>query len=242
MGDQTENKTVVNIPEADLSPQILSPKNLRKTIEHSPQERLSEIEREFSEGFKFIEKYKKSVTFYGSARFLESDEHYIQARALSNQISKELGYAIVTGGGPGIMEAANRGAFDAGGISLGLNIELPREQVRNPYLTDYMDFYYFFVRKVILAFSAEAYVFFPGGFGTLDEFFEIITLVQTNKIQNVPVILVGSDFWRPLQDFIQKNLLEEHSSIDKADLALYTITDSVEEIMEIVKKAPLRKE
>jgi uncharacterized protein (TIGR00730 family) len=153
----------------------------------------------------------------------------------------KLGYAVVTGGGPGIMEAANRGAKDAGGRSVGLNIKLPREQIINKFVTDSMNFFYFFARKTAMSFAAEAYVFFPGGFGTLDEFFEIITLIQTHKIGRAPVILVGSDFWGPLDQYIRKQMLEVHGAIAKADLNLYKISDDHDEIINLIKSAPIRR-
>jgi len=147
----------------------------------------------------------------------------------------------VTGGGPGIMEAANRGANDAGGPSLGLNIELPAEQVINPYVTESSSFKYFFARKTALSFAAEAYIFYPGGFGTLDEFFEIVTLIQTKKIHRIPVILVGSDFWEPLHSFISDVLRLKHGTISKSDIDLYRITDDHTEIIKLIEKAPTRK-
>jgi len=228
---------IINVPEVEL-PQIPLTK---KEISHASKTRISRISREFSRGFKFIKHYPKSVSFFGSARFNEENEHYKKARSIAEKLSK-LGYAVVTGGGPGIMQAGNHGAYDAGGESVGLNIRLPHEQVENPYVKDSIDFYYFFSRKVALSFSAEAYLYFPGGFGTLDEFFEILTLVQTHKIPKVPIILVGSSFWNPLNNFIQKRLLEEHSAISPEDMDLYKIVDSEEEIVEMIKKAPLREE
>ncbi len=196
------------------------------------------IDREFTEAFEFISKFEKSVTFFGSARFKENDEHYKKARALAKRIATELDYAILTGGGGGIMEAGNRGAFEAGKTSVGLNIYL---QNLNSYTTHSMRFYYFFIRKVALSFSAETYLFFPGGFGTLDEFFEIVTLIQTKKIHKVPIILVGRDFWSPLKDLIKKVLYEEHQTIDKDDMDLYTITDNEDEIIELIRQTPVRR-
>ena len=137
------------------------------------------------------------------------------------------------------MEAANHGAFDAGGPSLGLTIELSHKQVQNQYLNKKVDFYYFFSRKVCLAFSAEAYIFFPGGFGTLDEFFEIVTLVQTGKVERVPIILVGSDFWQPL-DSLMRNELLGRGAIEPSDLDIYTISDDEGKIVDIIKNAPVR--
>ena len=142
------------------------------------------------------------------------------------------------------MEAANRGAIDSNKKehSLGICIKLPNEQITNPYITDSINFKFFFTRKVILTFSAEAYIYFPGGFGTLDEFFEIVTLIQTNKIERVPIVLVGNEYWKPLDEFIKKMLCDKYSTINKEDMDLYTITEDEDEILEIVKKAPLRRE
>jgi uncharacterized protein (TIGR00730 family) len=137
------------------------------------------------------------------------------------------------------MEAANLGGYEAGGNSVGLTIELPKEQTTNDYLTDSVAFHYFFSRKVCLAFSAEAYIFFPGGFGTLDEFTEILTLVQTGKIPKAPLILVGRDYWKPLEEFFRNTLLQK-GAIEEKDLDLYTVTDSQDEIIQIVKEAPIR--
>jgi uncharacterized protein (TIGR00730 family) len=201
--------------------------------------RVSLIAQEFRSGFEFVKNYPRSVTFFGSARTKETDEFYKKARGLAARIVNELHYSVMTGGGPGIMEAANRGAFEAGGNSLGLTIELPREQATNQYLTDSEDFHYFFSRKVCLSFSAEAYIFFPGGFGTLDEFLEILTLIQTGKIPKAPMILIGASFWNPLEKFF-KEVLVENKSIEEKDISLYTITDDENEILQIIKSAPVR--
>lgn len=203
------------------------------------EERVDKISDEFKEGFKFIENSPHSVTFFGSARLPEDDKYYIKARHLAGKISEELGYAVLSGGGPGIMEAANRGAFENRGESLGLTIDLPMEQRTNQYVTREMDFYYFFSRKVCLSFAAEAYVFFPGGFGTMDEFFEILTLVQTNKIEKVPIFLVGKDFWGQMHDFIINNLIR-HKVISPEDIDLYKLTDDEDEIIEAIRNAPVR--
>ena len=210
-----------------------------KDIEKALNKRVADIGNEFRDGFNFIKKHNRTVTFFGSARTGENDGDYIQARSLGSRIVKELDYAVVTGGAIGIMEAGNRGAFEAGGDSLGLNIELPNEQNFNEYLTDHMEFHYFFSRKVCLSFSAETYVFFPGGFGTLDELFEILTLVQTGKIEKVPIVLVGSYYWNNLDSFIKENLLK-NGKIDPEDINLYTITDNEEEVIDIIKNAPIR--
>lgn len=213
-----------------------------RELRSSANHRLSTIQTEFKKMFNFLNDHRRSVSFFGSSRTIESDKYYIQARKLSQRIVRELKYAVVTGGGPGIMEAANRGAYEAGGQSIGMNIVLPEGQKSNPYTTAHMTFYYFFVRKVALTFSAEAYLFFPGGYGTLDEFFELINLLQSKKIQHVPLILVGSDYWKDLDLFIKTQLLARHKTISPQDASLYTITDSEDEIIDIIRKSPLRRE
>ena len=208
-------------------------------IKKEIDEHITEISREFKQGFEFLEKYPKSVTIFGSARFTEDSEHYVAAHKLAKRIVEETGYAVVTGGGPGIMESANKGAFDAKGQSIGLNIILPHEQKINPNVTDSIHFNYFFVRKPIMNFSAEVYIFFPGGFGTFDELFGVLTLIQTGKIPKVPVILVGKDYWIPVKELIRDQMLTKHHTINKEDLDLMTITDSVDTIVKIIKKAPV---
>jgi len=203
------------------------------------KKRVALIAKEFTNGFEFVKNYPRSVTFFGSARTKEGDPYYEKARALASRIVKELHYSVMTGGGPGIMEAANRGAFESDGNSLGLTIDLPHEQLDNQYLTDKEDFHYFFSRKVCLSFSAEAYVYFPGGFGTLDEFLEILTLIQTNKIPKAPIILVGVSFWNPVEQLF-RDILIKNKTISEEDLSLYTITDDEDEMMEIIKAAPIR--
>lgn len=212
----------------------------RAELHNATQERVYEISREFTQGFKFLENYPRSVTFFGSARFTEDHPEYIRARSIANKIVKELNYSVVTGGGPGIMEAGNRGAKEAGGNSIGLTIRLPKEQVMNKYMTSHVDFYYFFSRKVCLNYSAEAFLFFPGGFGTLDEFFEVITLLQTKKVPQVPVILVGSEYWNNVKKFLKETLIVE-KTIDEADFDIFTIVDNEDEIIEILKNAPVRE-
>ncbi|KND48911.1 MAG: hypothetical protein AB200_00590 [Parcubacteria bacterium C7867-005] len=210
-----------------------------KEVQEVALDRVSEITKEFVEGFRFLEDNPKSVTFFGSNQFKEDNPYYQSARTLAGRIAKELNYAVASGGGPGIMEAANRGAFEVGGTSLGVTIKLPSEQTINKYITKQVDHYYFFVRKVMLSFSAEAFVFFPGGFGTLDEFFEIMTLIQTKKIEGVPIICVGGDYWRNVENFLKETLLSRET-ISEPDLSLYTITDDHDEILEIIRKVPVR--
>ncbi len=211
----------------------------REEIHSFTRERVSEISREFTAGFEFLENYPQSVTFFGSTTTRESDPYYKDARALSARIVKEFGYSIITGGGPGIMEAANRGAYDASGNSLGLTINLPLGQRTNKYIQKEINFYYFFVRKVCLAFSAEAFIFYPGGFGTLDEFYELITLIQTRKIKGVPLICVGSEYWNKLKDFMKEKMLNR-GAVALSDLELFAITDNHDIIMEIIRKVPVR--
>ena len=217
------------------------PLTLQK-VEEAIKKRMVVINGEFESGFELIKKYPRSVTFFGSSRFTEDNEYFKQAAELSARIVKELNYAVVSGGGPGIMEAANKGAYEAGGNSLGLIIKLPEEFPANKYLTDFREFSFFFSRKVILSFSAETYLFFPGGFGTMDELFEIVTLVQTKKIPRVPIILVGKKHWNKVDGFIRETLFADINSIDEEDMDIYKILDSGDEIIEIIKKAPLRKE
>jgi len=208
----------------------------RKKMHELARKRVSAISREFTEGFEFLEDYPKSVTFFGANQFREDNPYYKSACALALRVVKELGYSIFSGGGPGIMEAANRGAYEAGGNSLGLLIKLPEGQVINKYITKSFASYYFFVRKVLLSFSAEAFIFFPGGFGTLDEFFEILTLVQTKKIAGVPIICVGSEYWNGLRGFMEREILTR-GAIEPLDLDLFHVADDHTEIIEIIKKA-----
>ncbi|MFI5271945.1 MAG: TIGR00730 family Rossman fold protein [Ktedonobacterales bacterium] len=204
--------------------------------EHNPTWRIFRIMSEFVEGFSFLAQIQRSVTIFGSARFPESNPYYQQARQLGWRLAQQ-GYTVVTGGGPGIMQAANQGAFEAHGTSVGLNIQLPHEQRVNPYVTRSMSLHYFFSRKVMLDFSAEAYVFFPGGYGTLDEFFELLTLVQTNKVdRQAPVVMVGSDYWAPLAGWLREVLLERVHTIAPEDLAIWTLTDDIDEVMRLIAR------
>jgi uncharacterized protein (TIGR00730 family) len=197
------------------------------------------INHEFKEGFAFIQKFPRSVTVFGSSMLKQDSETYKQAEIVASKISSELNYAVITGGGPGIMEAANKGAREAGGRSEGLTVSLPHERKVNGYTTGSTRFSYFFVRKTILTFAAEAYIFFPGGFGTFDELFSILTLIQTGKIPKVPIILFGSKFWDNLKAFIKKSMLEDYKTIDPENLNLFEITDSPDRVVEIIKTAPV---
>jgi len=200
---------------------------------------LEHINAEFRDGFEFIKKYPKSVTFFGSAMAKPDSQGYKQAMELASLVATRLKYAVITGGGPGIMEATNKGAYDAGGTSIGLNVSLPHERSTNPYVTHSIKFSYFFTRKTMLTFAAEAFVFFPGGFGTMDELFSILTLIQTGKIPHVPIILLGSEYWNAFKDFVSAYMGEKFKTIEKKDLELFEITDSVERALEIIEQAPL---
>lgn len=199
------------------------------------EERVDRIEKEFRAGFEIINRFNYTVTVFGSARFIEDNPYYKKAREVSGMLAEE-SFTVVTGGGGGIMEAANRGAYEAGGHSVGFNIKLPHEQRLNAYTTESMPFRYFFARKVIMVYAASALICFPGGFGTLDELFEVITLIQTGKMPPVPVILVGVDFWSPLDQFIKDKMLHGLGTISHGDEELYTITDNVAKIKDIVEK------
>ncbi len=208
-------------------------------ISEAAKKRVALITNEFTNGFEFIKNYPRSVTLFGSARIKESDHYYQKAKNLAHKIVSELHYSVITGGGGGIMEAANRGAYEAGGNSIGLTIELPHEQQTNEYITDKIGFHYFFSRKVCLAFSAEAFIFFPGGFGTIDEFTEIFTLMQTNKIPQAPIILFGEEYWEKL-DHVFREIMMSRGLVDEKELSYYTITDNLEQIIEIIRNAPVR--
>ncbi len=210
----------------------------KQELHDTAVERVHLIAQEFTAGFNFLRDYPKSVTFFGGSRFPETSMYYQKARTLAGRIAKELKYSIFTGGGPGIMEAANRGALEAGGQSLGFTIELNPPQIQNKYMTKHLGFYYFFSRKVCMAFSAEAYIFFPGGLGTLNEFFEITTLIQTGKIEKMPVILFGSEFWNTLDEYMKKELLSR-DTITAPDLQLYSITDDMDRVLETIRVAPV---
>lgn len=190
--------------------------------------RIFKIMAEFIEGFDIIRHHSRAVTFFGGTRTPLEDAMYAEAEALAGRLAKK-GFSVVTGGSSGIMQAANKGAFEAGGASVGLNVNLSQVQEYNPYLTEKFGFDHFFVRKVMLTYASEVYVYFPGGFGTLDEFFEIVTLVQSKKIRKVPIILFGRPYWEPLLAFIEKELFQERAAIDEDDMKLYTLVDSVDE-------------
>jgi uncharacterized protein (TIGR00730 family) len=197
--------------------------------------RMFRIIAEFVEGFDTLSALRDpAVTIYGSARVPEDHPDYQKAREIARKLA-EHGYGIVTGGGPGIMEAANRGASDVGGLSIGLNIDLPHEQEGNPYVNLPLDFRYFFVRKVMFMKYSMAFVCMPGGFGSMDELFESLTLIQTRKIKPFPIILVGSSFWSGLVDWIKEQLLGT-GKIAEEDLLLFEVFDEVDDIVTYIRK------
>jgi len=199
--------------------------------------KIFKIMAEFIEGFEFISEIKKkSVTVFGAARFSEDNLEYQKARKLGELLSKK-GYSVVSGGGPGIMEAANRGAFEAGGESIGITVQLPKEQETNKFVNKSIEFYYFFTRKMMMSFASSVYIFFPGGYGTLDEFFEMVMLVQTKKLSRpVIIIAVGKDYWQPLFDWFKSELYEKRGTISEEDLSLFKLVDTVEEAVDYIIK------
>lgn len=205
-------------------------------FEGNPSWRIFRIMAEFIDGFEFLSKLKRSVTFFGSARLPAESEHYKVAEHLAGMLADK-GFTIVTGGGGGIMEAANRGAALANGQSIGLNIQLPMEQRTNAFVKRAIGFHYFFTRKVMLSAASDAYIFFPGGLGTLDEFFEIITLIQTGKMEHIPVVAIGKDYWEPLFAWLRKETLELHQLVSPEDFSIWRLVDSAEEAFDIIKDA-----
>jgi uncharacterized protein (TIGR00730 family) len=203
----------------------------KREIDRS-SDHLRSSDEEFEAAFKILKKYPKRVTFFGSARLTPHYKSYQWARELAADLSDD-GFAILTGGGGGIMEAGNRGAIEDKHVSIGFNITLPHEQHINKYTSDHLTFDYFFTRKVMMTFYSHGFVCFPGGFGTLDEAFEIITLIQTGKMPKVPIVLIGKKFWKPLDKFIRKHMLKQ-GLISHGDQRLYVITDDLRYARKII--------
>ena len=180
-------------------------------------------------GFLFVSNYSKAISFFGSARESVPESYYADTEELAARMSKR-GFTIITGGSGGIMRAANRGAWKVNGNSVGVNIRIPNEANRNPFLTASKQFQYFFLRKTILSCASEIYIFFPGGFGTLDELFEMLTMLQTGHSEKVPVILYGKEFWGPLMEYIEKVLRDQFKTISQSDVNLIMLLDSVDEV------------
>jgi uncharacterized protein (TIGR00730 family) len=219
----------------DLKSRLLEEKQyVLEGLQAKESWRLFRILAEFVEGFEVLPRVYPGVTIFGSARTKPDDPDYQKAEKLAELLVRA-GFSVITGGGPGIMEAANKGARNAGGYSVGLNIRLPMEQEPNPYANIKLEFRYFFVRKVMLAKYSVAFVFFPGGFGTMDEMFEIITLVQTRKIRPVPIVLVDKQFWKPLVNWFTKTLIPENK-ISPQDLEIFKVLDEPEEIVNHIKE------
>jgi uncharacterized protein (TIGR00730 family) len=206
---------------------------IRRRLIDAAEGRLVGVVEEFEHVFEMLGKYNRTVTIFGSARKPQDSAVTESAYDVSAELAKA-GYSVVTGGGLGVMEAANRGAYDVGGDSIGLNIKLPFEQTLNSYTTDNFEFKHFFGRKVSMTLDSSAFVYFPGGFGTYDELFEILVLIQTKKIPAAPIILVGSDFWKPMDDLIKSVMLKKYETISKEDLALYHIVDDKKEVLKII--------
>ncbi len=201
--------------------------------------RVLRIQGEFVYGFDALSGVGPCISIFGSARTRPENKYYKAATKTATLLTKN-GLGVITGGGPGIMEAANKGAFEAGGLSIGCNIELPIEQEPNPYQNISLEFHYFFVRKMIFVKYSVGYIIFPGGFGTLDELFEALTLAQTGKIEHFPIALYGSSYWKDLYDWINKSLVKKNATIDPEDRKLYKIVDepheAVEYVVNLIKK------
>ena len=208
-------------------------------VQRTEAQRLERIERELAAGFEALAGIAFGVSFFGSARVAPEHPDYALARATARRLG-EAGFAVITGGGPGIMEAANRGAQEAGATSVGLNIDLPFEQGANAFQDISLRFHYFFTRKVMFVRYASAFVVFPGGFGTLDELFEALLLIQTGKVRHFPVVLVGVTFWAGLVDWLRERLAA-NALIAPADLELFTTTDDPDEVVGVVKRGAERQ-
>ncbi|GAB6072059.1 TIGR00730 family Rossman fold protein [Venenivibrio stagnispumantis] len=201
--------------------------------------RLFRIIGDFIDGFDIMPDYQPSVTIFGSARVDENDQYYQAAREVAFKLAKK-GFSIVTGGGPGIMEAGNRGAYEAGGNSIGLNIALPTEQIPNKYANVILNFHYFFARKMMLVKYASAFILFPGGYGTLDELTETLVLIQTKKLKPFPVILYGKEYWEGLYNWLKDKVVKD-GYIDEKDLNLFRIMDDIDEIVEYIEESYIKK-
>jgi uncharacterized protein (TIGR00730 family) len=231
-----DNKLPTEDEQLLESPAPLRPEQL---FFKSDSWRVLRIMGEFVWGFDHLSDVSDGVTIFGSARTPRTDPHYVKAVQTAMLLGRA-GIPVITGGGPGIMEAANRGAYEAGGLSIGCNIELPFEQGSNAYLTRSLNFKFFFVRKTMFAKYATAFIVFPGGYGTLDELFEALTLIQTGKVRHFPVILFGSAYWAGLVDWLTRTVAEERK-INPTDLRLFQVTDDPEEAARIVIEARAEK-
>src|SRR5437762_3298438 len=225
----TEDERLLQIPSDER----------RTSFTHTYPWRVLRIMGEFVEGFDTLSDVRNAVTIFGSARTKAGDPYYEKAVETGRLLAKE-GFAIITGGGPGIMEAANRGAQEGNGLSIGCNIELPFEQGTNPYVERSINFRYFFVRKTMFVKYSTAFIVFPGGFGTMDELFEALTLIQTGKVKNFPVVLFGGSYWQGMAEWLRERVAGE-GKIATTDLRLFTVTDSPREAVATVRQARERR-
>ncbi len=221
--------------EEEIKKIYLSECNLPDIKNDSNQKRICKIANEFIEGFNFIDDISRAVTIFGSNRSLPDNPYYQKARELAGLLAKEK-FIVITGGGQGIMEAANRGAYEAHGDSIGINIKIPKFQPQNNYVTRSIRVDYFFTRKVMMVSASFGYVFFPGGWGTLDEFFEVMNLAVTNELGKKPlIIVVGKDYWQHLLNWLKDDVAKKYTSISMEDLNVIQLADSVQEAFELIK-------
>lgn len=215
----------------------MSPQKNWTELQAQSSWRMFKIMAEFVDGFDRMEEFGPCISVFGSARTTAGHPHYQRAQEVAEKLV-EAGYGIITGGGPGIMEAANRGAREKGGTSVGLHIELPAEAKENAFIDadKLLVFKYFFARKVMFTRYAQAFIFFPGGFGTFDELFEVLTLIQTHKIEPVPIILMGSDFWSGLIHWMEKVVCQQEKNIHADDLHLFHVCDDADEVVRIIEE------
>jgi hypothetical protein len=228
---------ITKLPTGRTGASRIEEELLSETVRGDAEEsrRLSSILAELVDGFALLRNYDLAATIFGSSRLDAGHRVYRDAELLAGKLA-EAGFAVITGGAHGVMQAANKGAKEAGGDSVGFNIRLPDGQTANEYTTERMEFRHFFTRKIMLAFASEVYIFFPGGFGTLDECLELMTLVQTKKIKPIPIILVGREYWQGLLDWFAHTLRDTYRTVGEEDLHIYDLVDSVEEVMEVVKR------
>jgi uncharacterized protein (TIGR00730 family) len=222
------------VPETTTDQRLLDNRGPTDWV-HTDPWRVLRIQAEFVEGFGLLAELPRAVCVFGSARTVPGSPDYLAGEQVAGALARD-GWAVITGGGPGVMEAANRGASDAGGVSVGLGIELPFEQGLNDWVDIGVNFRYFFVRKTMFVKYAQAFVVLPGGFGTMDELFEALTLVQTRKVTSFPVVLYGSAYWSGLVDWLRTTMIE-HGTISAADLDLLHISDDVDEIVDIIRES-----
>jgi uncharacterized protein (TIGR00730 family) len=232
--------TKLNVPASQL-PLGKEPADFRSSMHW----RIFRIMAELLDGWQFLADYRNNVAVFGSSRVSQTHPWYLQALHFSEKLANN-GFTVITEGGPGIMQAANQGASQAKaknkGESVGFNIKLEHQSRVNPYVKKGVDFHYFFVRNLMMSYSSRAYVFFPGGLGTLDNLTGIITLMQTKKITRTPIILISSEFWDPVNRWIKRSMLDKFHAINPEDMDLYTIVDKLDDAIEIIKNSPIRNE